>query len=40
VLEDKDGEAKVEGHSCVVQEGSTSLKKLGFEATADLTFRD
>jgi LEA14-like dessication related protein len=40
VLEDKDGEAKVKGHFYVVQEGSTSLRKLGFKAEADLTFRD
>lgn len=39
VLEDKDGEARVKGHFYVSQEGSTSLKKLGFKAKADLTFR-
>ena len=40
VIDDKDGEAKVKGHFYVSQEGSTSLKKLGFKAKADLSFRN
>ena len=40
VLEDKDGEARVKGHFYVTEEGSTSLRKLGFKAKADLAFRN
>jgi LEA14-like dessication related protein len=40
VLEDKEGEAQVKGHFYVVEDGSAKLRKLGFKAKADLTFRD
>ena len=40
VIERKDGRAKVKRDFYVRQEGSTRLKKLGFSADADLTFRD
>jgi LEA14-like dessication related protein len=40
VIDRKDGKAEVEGDFYVRQEGSTKLKKLGFSADADLTFRN
>jgi LEA14-like dessication related protein len=40
ILEDKEGEARVRGHFYVREEGSSTLRKLGFKARADLTFRD
>jgi LEA14-like dessication related protein len=39
VLERNEGRARVKGHFYVLEEGSTKLRKLGFNADADLTFR-
>jgi LEA14-like dessication related protein len=39
VLEDHDGEAAVKGNFYVTEEGATALRKLGFKAKADLSFR-
>jgi LEA14-like dessication related protein len=38
VLERRDGRARVKGHFYVTEEGTTKLRKLGFDADADLTF--
>ncbi len=40
VIERKDGKAEVDGNFYVRAEGSTKLRKLGFSADADLTFRN
>jgi len=34
----RDGRARVRGHFYVTEEGSTRLRRLGFDADADLTF--
>ncbi len=38
VLERRDGRARVKGRFYVTEEGSTKLRRLGFDADADLTF--
>jgi LEA14-like dessication related protein len=40
ILERREGRARVKGHFYVAEEGSTRLRKLGFDADADLTFRE
>lgn len=40
VLERREGRARVKGHFYVAEEGSARLRKLGFDADADLTFRE
>jgi LEA14-like dessication related protein len=39
VLDRNQGKARVKGHFYVSEEGSAELRKLGFDADADLTFR-
>jgi LEA14-like dessication related protein len=38
VVDRRDGRARVKGHFYVTEEGSTKLRRLGFDADADLTF--
>jgi LEA14-like dessication related protein len=38
VMERREGKARVKGHFYVAEEGSTRLRRLGFDADADLTF--